>query len=287
MSTKRARALKFKRGSFPDPRQHFSKAQIADMHYVYGLCDGDARKAAREYQQRYPQRRAPTFRLFNEIHRRLRKHGIPQKREPRFSKVQVADMHYIFGFCNGDPHAAASEYKRRYPQRVTPTPEDFTLVHKRVRRHGTREQIEPMPELEEKEKAKVRSFLQSAYSKPSFRKILLGFGMHPLFMSELLKKGKPNQQLYHLLRSIKKRGIELSFRENDATSDNESDDESDDHSYDEWINNFDFNNSNYGDSSDEEDDLEDNIEEENNLDSNDEAENLPDTSQAERFRLRG
>ena len=32
-----------------------------------------------------------------------------------FSHVEYCDMHFVYGFCNGNAHAAVEEYQRRFP----------------------------------------------------------------------------------------------------------------------------------------------------------------------------
>jgi hypothetical protein len=49
--------------------------EYADIHFVYGFCDGNAAAAARDYQLRYPDRRHPERRVFEAVHRRLRETG--------------------------------------------------------------------------------------------------------------------------------------------------------------------------------------------------------------------
>ena len=34
-----------------------------------------------------------------------------------FSNEEYADMHFIYGFCEGNEYQAAEEYKRKYPKR--------------------------------------------------------------------------------------------------------------------------------------------------------------------------
>lgn len=53
----------------------FSNAELADIHYVYGYCDGNAREAQREYQRRFPNRRLPDRRVFSRSHQRLSEYG--------------------------------------------------------------------------------------------------------------------------------------------------------------------------------------------------------------------
>jgi hypothetical protein len=46
----------------------FINAEFADMHVVYGFCDGTFLAASREYQHLYPNR----IRVFENVHRNLR-----------------------------------------------------------------------------------------------------------------------------------------------------------------------------------------------------------------------
>jgi hypothetical protein len=50
----------------------YTNAEYADIHFIYGFCDGNAAAAAREYQLRYPDRRHPQRRVFEAVKRRLR-----------------------------------------------------------------------------------------------------------------------------------------------------------------------------------------------------------------------
>jgi transposase len=53
----------------------YSFEEYADMIFIYGLCNGNARHAARKYRQRYPNRRHPHFQTFSRSFRRLRETG--------------------------------------------------------------------------------------------------------------------------------------------------------------------------------------------------------------------
>jgi hypothetical protein len=53
----------------------YTNAEYADIHFVYGFCDGNAAGVAREYQLRYPDRRHPKRRVFEAVHRRPRETG--------------------------------------------------------------------------------------------------------------------------------------------------------------------------------------------------------------------
>lgn len=45
--------------------------ELADIHYIYGFCDGNAREAVREYALRFPNRRQPNKHTFTNTHRRF------------------------------------------------------------------------------------------------------------------------------------------------------------------------------------------------------------------------
>jgi len=53
----------------------FSVAKYADMIYVYDFCDSNSVQAVAEYQQRFPNRRIPTRRVFTRIYQTLRDTG--------------------------------------------------------------------------------------------------------------------------------------------------------------------------------------------------------------------
>ena len=45
------------------------------MHLAYGAATGNARQAARLYQERFPNRYIPGHRMFSNLHQRLRDNG--------------------------------------------------------------------------------------------------------------------------------------------------------------------------------------------------------------------
>lgn len=53
----------------------YTYQELADMHLIYGVADGNGRAAARLYAQRFPHRRHPSRTTFSAIHRRLRETG--------------------------------------------------------------------------------------------------------------------------------------------------------------------------------------------------------------------
>jgi len=54
----------------------YTNIEYADMMYVYGFCDGNARAALDEYRRRYPTRRIPYARLFSKVFHTLRESGM-------------------------------------------------------------------------------------------------------------------------------------------------------------------------------------------------------------------
>lgn len=53
-----------------------------------------------------------------------------------FSNREYTDMHFVYGFCNGNALAAQREYGERYPDRVTPSTQVFTRLHQRMLETG-------------------------------------------------------------------------------------------------------------------------------------------------------
>lgn len=74
----------------------FSNREYAEMHFVYGFCNGNALAAQREYRDRYPQRTVPSTQVFTRLHQRLidtgrveKKKREEGKRYPVEAEVQV------------------------------------------------------------------------------------------------------------------------------------------------------------------------------------------------------
>ena len=51
-----------------------------------------------------------------------------------FSHVEYCDMHFVYGFCDGNARAAVGEYQRLFPDRKIP----FRGVFSRIHRHCVR-----------------------------------------------------------------------------------------------------------------------------------------------------
>ena len=53
-----------------------------------------------------------------------------------FSHVEYCDMHFLYGFCNGNAHAAVEKYQRRFPDRRIPSRGVFTRINETLRDTG-------------------------------------------------------------------------------------------------------------------------------------------------------
>ena len=53
----------------------FSHVEYCDMHFVYGICDGNARAAVEEYQSPFPGRSIPSRILFTRMNQTWRDTG--------------------------------------------------------------------------------------------------------------------------------------------------------------------------------------------------------------------
>lgn len=51
--------------------QSYTNSEMAEMHFMYGLANGNAKEARRLYIERFPNRIIPDHRIFSTIHRRL------------------------------------------------------------------------------------------------------------------------------------------------------------------------------------------------------------------------
>lgn len=59
----------------------FSNQEYADIHFVYGYCNGNARSAVREYHRRYPNRRIPNVKVFINTHANFSQFGLRRNYE--------------------------------------------------------------------------------------------------------------------------------------------------------------------------------------------------------------
>jgi len=53
-----------------------------------------------------------------------------------FSHMEYCDMHFVYGFYNGNACASVEEYQRRFPVRRIPSRGVFTRIHQAMRETG-------------------------------------------------------------------------------------------------------------------------------------------------------
>ncbi|CAG9792705.1 unnamed protein product [Diatraea saccharalis] len=82
---------------------HYSNHDVADIHYVYELCDGNANRAVREYARRFPNRPTPNARTFIRIHLRLAENRIRQPANERFRIISPSEEEEILRLITEDP----------------------------------------------------------------------------------------------------------------------------------------------------------------------------------------
>ncbi|GFU31608.1 hypothetical protein TNCV_1235021 [Trichonephila clavipes] len=53
----------------------FTNSELADIHFIYGLADGNGRAAVRLFRERYPTWRQPNHQTFARVHQNLVERG--------------------------------------------------------------------------------------------------------------------------------------------------------------------------------------------------------------------
>ena len=65
-----------------------------------------------------------------------------------FSHVEYRDMHFVYGFCNGNSRAGVEEYQRHFPVRRISSRGVFTLINQTMRETGCRPSVAVQSERE-------------------------------------------------------------------------------------------------------------------------------------------
>ena len=65
-----------------------------------------------------------------------------------FSHVEYSDMHFVYGFCDGNARAAVEEYQRRFPDRRILSRSVFTRIHQTLRDSGSLPSVSVLSERE-------------------------------------------------------------------------------------------------------------------------------------------
>jgi len=97
-----------------------------------------------------------------------------------FSHVEYGDMHFVYGFCNGNARAAVQEYQRRSPDRRIPSRSVFTRIHQTLRDTGSLPSVSLQSETEVVRTISTReNILQMVQRSPclSTRKMAPRFGV--------------------------------------------------------------------------------------------------------------
>ena len=95
----------------------FSYEENADVHFVYGFCNGNTTAAVKEYRLRYPRRRIHDRRVFIRVHQHLREKGsFPSVNRHAERQVQrsVEDHDHIIDIVQRSPRTS----KRRISARL-------------------------------------------------------------------------------------------------------------------------------------------------------------------------
>jgi len=84
-----------------------------------------------------------------------------------FSHVEYCDMHFVYGFCNGNARAAVEEYQRRFPDRRIPSRGIFTRIHRTMCETGCLPSVAVQSEREVVRTINTReNFLQMVQRSP-------------------------------------------------------------------------------------------------------------------------
>ena len=65
-----------------------------------------------------------------------------------FSHMEYRDMHFVYGFCNGNSRAGVEEYQRHFPVRRISSRGVFTLINQTMRETGCRPSVAVQSERE-------------------------------------------------------------------------------------------------------------------------------------------
>lgn len=83
--------------------RRFSSRDVANIHFVYGFCDGNANAAVREYARRFPDRPTPNARTFIRLHSNLSEYGIRRPANERTRLVSPREEEEVLDLITQDP----------------------------------------------------------------------------------------------------------------------------------------------------------------------------------------
>lgn len=101
----------------------FSNQEYADIHFLYGLSNGNALEARREYRRRYPLRRLPQSHVFTAVHRRISETGNvrrvvvrgdrqPRRRRRALNLLQRRRNARVLGHFGNNPTTSVRQAER-------------------------------------------------------------------------------------------------------------------------------------------------------------------------------
>lgn len=74
------------------PNHSYSNLELTDIHFCYGLANGNSREACRLYAGKFPNRRIPCRKVFVNVHRNLRERGTLKFTEKTGRVVSVGTL---------------------------------------------------------------------------------------------------------------------------------------------------------------------------------------------------
>lgn len=83
---------------------NFSFQEYADIIYIYGFCDGNSRRSEEEYSRRFPNRRAPSRRVFQDTFNRLRETGTVRNRREREPTQESTGQDNVLSLVRNSPN---------------------------------------------------------------------------------------------------------------------------------------------------------------------------------------
>lgn len=116
----------------------------------------------------------------------------------KFTNQEAADMHFIYGFANGNSAEAAREYRRRFPHRRHPHPSVFVNIHRRFVSEGLRTVHENERNINVRQERITRRVLNEFNRDPttSTRRVSRVFNVSQTRICRILKRD--SRHAYHL-----------------------------------------------------------------------------------------
>lgn len=82
---------------------HYPSAHLADIHFIYGFCNGNSHRAVDEYRRRFPNRRIPHHSTFVDVHRQFRERGLNKHRREVAMNLDIRTEDRIMNLITEDP----------------------------------------------------------------------------------------------------------------------------------------------------------------------------------------